>query len=88
MRLIDSKEISEYRVSGSEYDVVNIPPGYTHSITNIGPSEMTTLFWASEVFDPDNPDTYYQNVDDETRPPLAEPPDGLAAASGLAARGR
>jgi hypothetical protein len=49
---------------------------------------MTTLFWASEVFDPDNPDTYYQNVDDETRPPLAEPPDGLAAASGLAARGR
>ena len=31
------------------------PAGYTHSITNVGQCEMVTLFWASEVFDPDRP---------------------------------
>ncbi len=44
---------------GEDYRVVDIPPGYTHSITNVGATEMITLFWASEVFDPDRPDTYF-----------------------------
>ena len=42
--------------------VVDIPPGYTHSIENIGSTELVTLFWASEVFDPAEPDTYAMNV--------------------------
>jgi len=37
---------------------VDIPPGYTHSIENIGTTELVTLFWASEIFDPTHPDTY------------------------------
>ena len=37
-----------------------IPPGTVHSIENVGPTEMVTLFWAGEVFDPDRPDTYYE----------------------------
>lgn len=63
MRRIDSNQVHEYRVSGKEYRVVDIPPGVTHSITNVGSKEMVTLFWASEVFDPDRPDTYYLDVD-------------------------
>ena len=39
------------------YRVVDIPPGYTHSIENVGPGELVTLFWASEIFDPRSPDT-------------------------------
>jgi hypothetical protein len=35
-----------------------IPPGYTHSITNTGSTELVTLFWASEPFDPGRPDTH------------------------------
>ena len=62
-RHIEGTEILEYPVRGEDYRVVEIPPGYTHSITNDGQSEMITLFWASELFDPDRPDTYWMTVD-------------------------
>jgi len=67
MRQIESNEVIEYRVSGKDYRVVDIPPAHTHSITNVGEGEMITLFWASEVFSPDRPDTYYLEVDRERR---------------------
>lgn len=62
IRHIESDEVVEYRVRGDAYRVVDIPPGYTHSITNTGIGEMIALFWASEVFNPDRPDTYYVEV--------------------------
>jgi len=51
-------DIIEYPVSGREYRVVDIPPGYTHSIENVGQSDLIVLFWADEIFDPDIPDTF------------------------------
>jgi UDP-2-acetamido-2,6-beta-L-arabino-hexul-4-ose reductase len=54
-------------VSGDAYKVIDIPPGFTHSITNVGTGEMVTLFWSSEMFDPNRPDTYYLLVDFEKR---------------------
>lgn len=63
MRAIQSEVVNEYLVSGSAYEVIDIPPGFTHSITNVGTGEMVTLFWASEVFNPNRPDTYYLPVD-------------------------
>jgi UDP-2-acetamido-2,6-beta-L-arabino-hexul-4-ose reductase len=56
-RLIDGAAVIEYPVEGRELRVVDIPPGYTHSIENVGRGELITLFWASEVFDPNRPDT-------------------------------
>ncbi len=56
-RHITGTEIIEYRISGSDFRVVDIPPGYTHSIENVGASDMVVLFWASEIFDPKAPDT-------------------------------
>lgn len=61
-RKIDSDEIIEYRVSGEKLEVVDIPTGYTHSIVNIGDTDMVTIMWANECFDPENPDTYYLEV--------------------------
>jgi UDP-2-acetamido-2,6-beta-L-arabino-hexul-4-ose reductase len=55
--ILTKDEIVEYRVSGRDYRVVDIPPGYTHSIENVGPGALVTLFWASEVFDPQRTDT-------------------------------
>lgn len=55
-------EVIEYRVSGRDFRVVDIPPGYTHSIENVGAGELVTLFWASEVFDPERPDTVFEQV--------------------------
>lgn len=41
----------------------NIPTGYTHNIINLSDSEdLVTLMWANESFDPDHPDTYYEEV--------------------------
>lgn len=62
MRHVEGTEIVEYPVSGTAFYVIDIPPGYTHSIRNTGSSEMVTLFWASEIFDPDRPDTYFLPV--------------------------
>lgn len=63
LRAIDGSEITEHRTTGSAYQIVNIPPGITHSITNVGSGEMVTLFWSSERFDPNVPDTYFLPVD-------------------------
>lgn len=61
-RQIDSDKMIEYRVSGEKLEVVDIPPGYTHSIENIGNTDLVTIMWANECFDPNNPDTYYLEV--------------------------
>ena len=47
---------------GRDFKVVDIPPGMTHSIENVGSTEMIVLFWASEILDPQRPDTYSSEV--------------------------
>ncbi|MGI6657908.1 MAG: capsular polysaccharide biosynthesis protein CapF [Dethiobacteraceae bacterium] len=61
-RKIDSDKIIEYFVSGEQLEVVDIPPGYTHNIENLGDSDMITIMWANECFDLEKPDTYYMEV--------------------------
>ena len=61
-RKINSEDIIEYRVSGRKLEVVDIPTGYTHNIINVGKTELITVMWANETFDPDNPDTYFLEV--------------------------
>lgn len=61
-RKVDSDDIIEYYVSGDKLEVVDIPPGYTHNIENLGDTDMVTIMWANECFDPEKPDTYYLEV--------------------------
>ncbi len=61
-RRIDRYEVLEYFVSGDKLAVVDIPPGYTHNIENTGETDMVTIMWANEPFDPDKPDTYFLEV--------------------------
>lgn len=61
-RDIFNNEIIEYIVSGDKLEVIDIPPGYTHNIENIGDTDLVTIMWANELFDPENPDTYYLEV--------------------------
>ncbi|OJX91722.1 MAG: capsular biosynthesis protein [Paludibacter sp. 47-17] len=61
-RKIDSGEIHEYFVSGDKLEVVDIPVGYTHNIENLGESDMVTVMWVNEIFDPEHPDTYFLKV--------------------------
>lgn len=53
----DSTPIS-YRVSGENRTVVDIPPGYAHNIENVGQSDLYTLMWINERFDPADTDAY------------------------------
>jgi UDP-2-acetamido-2,6-beta-L-arabino-hexul-4-ose reductase len=58
----DTEEIFEYLVSGEKLIVVDIPVGYTHNIHNIGDSDLVTIMWANEPFNPNHPDTYFMEV--------------------------
>lgn len=57
-----SDEVIEYKVSADKLEVVDIPTGYTHSIINTGNTDMVTIMWVNEMFDPNNPDTYFLEV--------------------------
>jgi len=69
MRALEGGDVQQLRVRGTDYRVVNIPPGVTHSIENVGAGELVTLFWSSEIFNANQPDTYF----------LPVTPDGTAA---------
>lgn len=61
-RKIDEDKIIEYRVNGNKLQVVDIPVGYTHSIVNIGETDLITIMWANEPFNPQKSDTYFLEV--------------------------
>jgi UDP-2-acetamido-2,6-beta-L-arabino-hexul-4-ose reductase len=61
-RQIHGDEVIEYIVSDKKMEVVEMIPGYSHDITNIGETEMVLLLWANEIFDRENPDTYFLKV--------------------------
>ncbi len=62
-RRVGSEAVYEYSVSGDHLQVVDIPAGYTHSIANVGTDELVTVMWASEPYDPEKPDTFYERVE-------------------------
>ena len=62
LRKIDSSEILSFETSGDSLIVIDILPGYTHSITNIGKEKAVVFMWASEPFNPDKPDTVFLPV--------------------------
>lgn len=58
----DVKDVKQFSVSGKKWEIVEIPPGHTHSIENVGNTDMVAVFWASEVFNSEKPDTIFENV--------------------------
>ena len=58
-RHVNDDEVIEYYVSGDKLEVVDIPVGYTHNIENLGDTDMVTIMWVNEMFDPTKPDTYF-----------------------------
>lgn len=56
-------EVIEYHVNGAHPEVVDVPPGYTHEIANTGDTELVSIIWCNECFDPNRPDTYREPVD-------------------------
>lgn len=62
-RKINTDEVIEFEVSGEQIEAIHMLPGYTHNIINLSDTEdLVTLMWANEQFDPNHPDTYYEEV--------------------------
>lgn len=61
-RKVGETHVIEYHVSGEAIQVVDIPPGYTHNIENLGEGDMVAFMWGNECFNPDEPDTYFLTV--------------------------
>lgn len=60
--MVDNQEIITYKVSDKKLEVIDIPVGFLHAIKNVGDTDLITIFWASEIFDKNNPDTHYEKV--------------------------
>lgn len=65
LRKIDSDKIISIKTSGDKLEVIDIPPGYTHCITNVGKSNSVTLMWANELYDKSKPDTFFLKVEND-----------------------
>lgn len=63
LRKINTNSVINYYLDGEEPAYVDMPVWYTHNIKNIGDSELITLFWINEPYDPSDPDTYFENVE-------------------------
>ena len=62
MRKIGNEKVYDFLVDGDQPSYIDMPIWYTHSITNIGSEPLITSFWINEPYDPQDTDTYYENV--------------------------
>ena len=63
-RKIGSDEVLNFEVSGERIEAVHMLPGYTHNIINLSDTDdLVTVMWANERFDPQHPDTFFEEVE-------------------------
>ncbi|MBT2622938.1 MULTISPECIES: polysaccharide biosynthesis C-terminal domain-containing protein [Chryseobacterium] len=62
LRKIDSDEVLDFYLDGTEPSYVDMPIWYTHNIKNIGEEELYTIFWINEAYNPEDADTYFVEV--------------------------
>ena len=62
-RKIGSDEVLRFYVNGDKPQAVHMLPGYTHNIINLSDTtDLVTLMWANELFEPSRPDTFFEKV--------------------------
>ncbi|MFK7812420.1 MAG: NAD-dependent epimerase/dehydratase family protein [Maribacter sp.] len=62
LRKIGTDDVINYELDGNEPAYVDMPIWYTHNIKNIGDEELITLFWINEPYNPEDADTYFEDV--------------------------
>jgi len=62
-RNITTGEFIEFEVSGDKIEAVYMIPGWTHNIINLSNTEnLVTVMTCNEIFNPNKPDTFGENV--------------------------
>ncbi|WP_166996459.1 polysaccharide biosynthesis C-terminal domain-containing protein [Paramicrobacterium fandaimingii] len=62
MRRLFDETVLTFDVEGDAPMAVDMPTMWAHNITNVGPSELVTVFWTNELFDLSVPDTNPEKV--------------------------
>jgi len=62
LRKIGTDEVLEFYLDGEFPSYVDMPIWYTHNIKNIGDEVLYTNFWINEPYNPNDPDTYFEEV--------------------------
>jgi len=62
LRRIGTNNVFEFHLSGDEPAYVDMPIWYTHNITNTGNDELYTIFWSNEFYNPEDADTFFEEV--------------------------
>lgn len=62
LRKIGTQEVLNFKLNGHEPAYVDMPIWYTHNIKNTGKEELYTIFWINEPYNPEDADTYFEEV--------------------------
>ena len=62
LRRVGTDQVLDFYLDGNSPSYVDMPIWYTHCIKNIGDEVLYTNFWINEFYDPNDPDTYFENV--------------------------
>ncbi len=62
LRKIGTDRVISFELNGEQPAFVDMPIWFTHNITNIGNEELYTIFWISEHYNANDPDTYFEEV--------------------------
>ena len=62
-RKLGTDEVIEFEVRGDNIQCVHMLPGYTHNIINLSETEnLVTVMYCNEIFNPQKPDTFFEQV--------------------------
>lgn len=62
IRRIGTDKVLSFELDGENPSFVDMPIWFTHNITNVGEDKLLTVFWISEQYDANDPDTFFENV--------------------------
>lgn len=62
LRRVGADDTINFFLDGDSPAYIDIPVWHTHNVTNIGNSELLMLYWTNEIYNPEDPDTYYEKV--------------------------
>lgn len=69
LRRLFGTDVVSFDVHGKNPAIVDMPTMWAHNITNTGSTELTTVFWTHQLFDPAAPDTFPEKVDQRVEVP-------------------
>lgn len=62
MRRLFSSDVINFDVDGQTPVAIDMPTMWAHNISNVSSDLLYTMFWTNEIFDPETPDTFPEDV--------------------------